>query len=374
MTKEPDVRTAGSMDSTSSARSNTLSQPEQVSGPFGLLVYVWFVLVSRREAVVLVLLVVVGLLLSLQTDTFFTANNLTNISRALSHIAIAAFGESMVIIIGGIDLSVGAVMALSGLISALCVQAGFPVPSAVVAGVLAGGLVGWVNGNLGGRMNLPPFIVTLATASVVRGIIFGLTGGWPVRDLPPGFRWLGQHDLHIGIPFFTGWAPELSLPLPVVIMLGLAISVGFLMSKTVLGKYIYTVANSEPALLASGVNVVRIKVLVYTMCGILAAISGLLMTAKLGVAAPTAAAGYELNIIAAAISGGVSLLGGQGSILGVLLGAAVMQMLRNGLVHLGFSAYWQTAALGTMILLFILLDYAASATKTTGAYEWRRRM
>jgi ribose transport system permease protein len=222
--------------------------------------------------------------------------------------------------------------------------------------------VGWVNGNLVGRMNLPPFIVTLATMSVVRGIVFGLTGGWLVRDLHPGFRWLGQHDLQISGPFL----PTIALPLPVLIMLGLALWVGFLMSRTVLGQYIYTVANSEPALLASGVNVVRIKVWVYTLCGTLAAISGLLMTAKLGVAAPTAAAGYELNIIAAAITGGVSLLGGQGSILGVLLGAVIMQMLRNGLVHLGFSAYWQTAALGTMILLFILLDYAA------GTYKWRR--
>jgi ribose transport system permease protein len=346
-----------------------MSQSEPMSGRHwsalaNLLTWGWRALSNRRESIVFVLLVVVSLLLSLRTDTFFTTNNLTNISRALSHTAIAAFGESMVIIIGGIDLSVGAVMALSGLISALCVQAGFPVPSAVIAGILAGGLVGWVNGNLVGRMNLPPFIVTLATMSVVRGIIFGLTGGWPVRDLHPGFRWLGQHDLHIG---------AVALPLPVIIMLGLAISVSFLMSKTVLGQYIYTVANSEQALLASGVNVVRIKVLVYTICGILVALSGLLMTAKLGVAAPTAATGYELNIIAAAITGGVSLLGGRGSILGVLLGAAVMQMLRNGLVHLGFSAYWQTAALGTMILLFILLDYVADAHKAADAHKWRGR-
>jgi ribose transport system permease protein len=356
------------------ARQSKPRSTRSISGLRKFLAWGWRALVSRRESVVFALLVVVSLLLSLQTDTFFTANNLTNISRALSHTAIAAFGESMVIIIGGIDLSVGAVMALSGLISALCVKAGLPVPSAVVAGILAGGLVGWVNGNLVGRMNLPPFIVTLATMSVVRGIVFGLTGGWPVRDLSPGFRWLGQHDLQICAQACAPLLRGLSLPLPVLIMLGLALLVGSLMNKTVLGKYIYTVANSEPALLASGVNVVRIKVLVYTMCGILVAISGLLMTAKLGVAAPTAATGYELNIIAAAITGGVSLLGGQGSIVGVLLGAAVMQMLRNGLVHLGFSAYWQTAALGTMILLFILLDYAASATKATGAYEWRRRM
>jgi ribose transport system permease protein len=316
--------------------------------PFGLSNRFWHNLIGRRESVAFALLIIVGTLLSLQTDTFFTINNLSNLSLSLSHIAIAAFGECMVIIIGGIDVSVGAVMALAGFISALCVQAKVPVPVAVVAGVLAGGLVGWVNGNLVGRMRLHPFIVTLATMSVVRGIIIILTGGWPVRELPLDFRMLGQYDLQVG---------PLPLPLPALFTLGLAILVSSLMNGTVLGKYIYTLANSERALLVSGVDVARIKVLVYTICGTLAAIGGLLMTARLGVAAPMAAYGYELDIIAAAVIGGTSLFGGQGSIPGVLLGAATMQVIRNGLVLLGFSAYWQTVVLGTMILIFILLDY-----------------
>lgn len=308
----------------------------------------WRILIGRHEIVALVLLLVIGAFLSLRTDTFLTWNNLSNISRAFSWIAIAAFGESMVIIIGGIDLSVGAVMALAGLIGAFCLEAGHSVPFAVVVGLLTGGLVGWVNGALIGRVRLPPFIVTLGTMSVARGIAFGLTGGWPVRNLPRGFRALGQHDLPLG---------SLSLPLPVLFMLGLAVLLSLLMGKTVLGSYIYTLASSERALLTSGVNVVQMKVLVYTLCGVLTAIGGLLMTARLGVAAPTAAIGYELDIIAAAVIGGTSLFGGEGSIPGVLLGAAVMQMLRNGLVLLGLSAYWQTAALGTMILAFILLDH-----------------
>ena len=309
---------------------------------------IWRILIGHHEIVVLVLLLVIGAFLSLQTDTFFTWNNLSNISRAFSWIAIAAFGESMIIIIGGIDLSVGAVMALAGLISARCLAVGLPVPLAVVAGLLTGGLVGWGNGTLVGRVRLPPFIVTLATASITRGIAFGLTGGWPVRNLPQGFRMLGQHDLSLG---------SLSLPLPFLFMLGIAILVSLLMSKTVLGNHIYTLASSERALLVSGINVVQIKALVYTLCGVLTAIGGLLMTARLGVAAPTAAVGYELDIIAAAVIGGTSLFGGEGSILGVLLGAAIMQVLRNGLVLLGLSAYWQTAALGTMILVFILWDH-----------------
>lgn len=308
---------------------------------------IWCILIGRHEIVVLALLLVIGTFLSLRADTFLTWNNLSNISRAFSWIAIAAFGESMIIIIGGIDLSVGAVMALAGLISACCLAAGLPVPLAVVAGLLTGGLVGWVNGTLVGRVRLPPFIVTLATMSIARGIAIGLTGGWPVRNLPLG---------------------SLSLPLPVLFMLGLAVLVSLLMGKTVLGNYIYTLASSERALLTSGVNVVQLKVLVHTLCGVLTAIGGLLMTARLGVAAPTAAVGYELDIIAAAVIGGTSLFGGEGSILGVLLGAAAMQMLRNGLVLLGLSAYWQTAALGTMILAFILLDHWRRQIKMRGLF------
>ena len=334
-------------------KATNLSQAKKGPGLLRSLRGIWHILIGGHEIVVLVLLLVIGAFLSLLTDTFFTWNNLANISRAFSWIAIAGFGESMTIIIGGIDLSVGAVMALAGLISALCLEAGLPLPLAVVAGLLTGGLVGWVNGTLVGRVRLPPFIVTLGTMSIARGITFGLTGGWPVRNLPQGFRVLGQHDLSLG---------SLSLPLPVLFMLGLAVLVSLLMGKTVVGNYIYTLASSERALLTSGVNVVQIKVLVYTLCGVLTAIGGLLMTARLGVAAPTAAVGYELDIIAAAVIGGTSLFGGEGSTLGVLLGAAVMQMLRNGLVLLGFSAYWQTAALGTMILAFILLDH------------WRRQM
>jgi ribose transport system permease protein len=308
----------------------------------------WRNLLRRHESFALVSLIIISILLSLQTDTFFTVNNLSNISRSLSHIAIAAFGECMVIIIGGIDVSVGAVMALAGLISALCMKAGIPTPAAVAAGVLTGGLVGWGNGILVGRMRLPPFIVTLATMSVVRGAIIILSGGQPVRELPQDFRILGQYDLQVG---------SLPLPLPALFTLGLAILVSLLMNGTVMGKYIYNLANSERALLVSGVNAAQIKVMVYTICGTLAAIGGLLMTAKLGVAAPMAASDYELDIIAAAVIGGTSLFGGQGSIVGGLLGATVMQVIRNGLVLLGFSAYWQTAVLGTMILIFILLDY-----------------
>jgi ribose transport system substrate-binding protein len=307
---------------------------------------------------VFALILVIFLILSL--NAFFTERNLFNIARSFAWIAIAAFGESLVIIIGGIDLSVGAVMGLSGLISALGMQAGLPVWLAIASGLLTGGLVGWANGTIVGRVKLPPFIVTLATMSIARGATHGLSSGWSVTDLPEGFRMLGQSDLQIG---------PISFPLPFIMMLGLAVLVSLLANRTLLGRYIYSTANNEQALLISGVNVAQVKVLTYTFCGLLAATGGLLMTARLGVATPTAATGYELDIISAAVIGGTSLFGGRGSIFGVLLGAAFMQVLRNGLVLLGFPAYWQEAAMGAMILLAILLDYWQHAR----VMPWSRR-
>jgi ribose transport system permease protein len=233
------------------------------------------------------------------------------------------------------------------LITALALRFGLPIPLALIAGLLAGGAVGWINGTLVGRVRFPPFIVTLGTASIFRGIIFGLAQGWPITDLPANFRYLGQADVYVG---------PLAIPVPLIITILLAILVYIILSKTVLGRYIYSLGDNEQALIVTGVGLPSLKTIVYTLCGALTAVGGILMTARLGVAAPTAATGYELNIIAAAIIGGTSLFGGEGSTLGVLLGAAFMQILLNGLVLLGLPTYWQSAALGSMIFLGLLLD------------------
>lgn len=303
--------------------------------------------INRQEGIVLLLLLVAIVFLSLSTKTFLTANNLLDVARNFAWITIPAFGESLVIIVGGLDLSVGAVMALSGLITALALRFGLPIPLALILGLLAGGAVGWINGTLVGRVRFPPFIVTLGTASIVRGIIFGLAQGWPITDLPASFRFLGQADVQVG---------PLAIPVPLIITALLAILVYILLSKTVLGRYIYSLGDNEQALIVTGIGLPNLKIIVYTLCGALTAVGGILMTARLGVAAPTASTGYELNIIAAVIIGGVSLFGGEGSTLGVLLGAAFMQILLNGLVLLGLPTYWQSAALGSMIFIGLLLD------------------
>ena len=312
----------------------------------------WSALVRRQELIVFLLLLLTGAALGLETETFFTSTNLLNVAIYVSWFAIAAFGVGIAIIVGGIDLSVASVMALAGLICGIALQQNLSPVVAIALGLLSGGLVGLLNGALVSRFRLPPFIVTLGTMGLARGITLGLTGGAPVRDLPASFRALGQGDLAIG---------SLSLPLPVLWMLLLTALVSLMLHQTVLGRYIYAAGSDERALLLVGVPTGRIKLLAYTLSGLLAAFGGIVMTAKLGVAAPMAAGGYELDIIAAAVIGGASLFGGEGTITGIVLGALLMQIARNGLVLLGLPTFWQGLTIGAMILLVILLDF------------WRRR-
>jgi ribose transport system permease protein len=312
----------------------------------------WRNLINSQVFVVLIVFLAVLAFLSLKTTTFLNPNNLASVARNFSWLAVVSFGQSMVIIIGGIDLSVGATMALAGLVAARCMQVGVPVSLAIAVGLLVGVIVGWINGVMVARVRLLPFIVTLGTMSIARGCAYALTKGWSVTNLPEAFLQLGQSNVSLG-----PW----SAPLPFLIALGVALLIMLLLNHTVMGSDIYAMSSGERALRVSGVNVVGLKVAVYTLCGLLAAIGGMMITARLGVAAPTAAIGYEVDAVAAAVIGGTSLFGGVGSTLGVLLGAAVTQMLYNGLVLLGYPSYWQTAAIGAMILLSILLDY------------WRRR-
>lgn len=307
----------------------------------------WRNIIARPEFGVFLILLAMSAFLSLYTKTFLTSVNIFNILRAFSWIAISAFGECMVIITAGIDLSVGSVMGLAGLASAMLMARGVSVPVAVIAGLLTGLIVGFLNGLMITKGRLPPFIATLGGMLMARGLCYGLTGGWPVRSLPQAFRNLGQYDIPIA---------GLGIPLPLIFMLIFAALTSFFLTRTVWGYRIYAVGGNETATALSGINTNRVKLMVYSLCGLLTGIGGVLMTARLGVAAPTAAQGYELDVIAAAVVGGTSLTGGEGTILGVLIGAAIMQVLRNGLVLTGVSAYWLQAVQGLVIVVAIMLD------------------
>ena len=307
----------------------------------------WRRIVRAQEFGVFLILSAMVLFLSVYTRTFLTSTNIFNILRAFSWIAISGFGECMVIITGGIDLSVGSVMGFSGLIAGLLLRAGQGVAPAVIGGLAAGAVLGLLNGLMITKAKLPPFIATLGMLLMARGLCYGLTGGWPVQDLPQQFRNLGQFD----IPLLGA-----GVPLPLIFTIVVCVIAAVFLTSTIWGYRIYAVGGNEVASGLSGINTDNIKILVYTLSGFLTAIGGLLMTARLGVAAPTAASGYELDVIAAAVVGGTSLSGGEGTILGVLIGAAIMQVLRTGLVLTGVSAYWLQAAQGLVIVVAIMLD------------------
>ena len=333
---------------------SVVSRNESTSTSVSLVVRHFF---ARQEVGLLLILIAMGAFLTWQTDTFLTSRNIFNNLLFFSWIAIAAFGETMVVITAGIDLSVGSVMAFAGFAAAWLLT--YPplvealpetplVILAVVGGLFAGLLVGLINGMLITRFRLPPFIATLGTLSIARGITFGATAGWPIRDLPESFMLIGQYNVNV-----AKW----EVPLPVIIMLVVAILAALFLSQTINGRHIYAVGGNEEAVRVSGANPKRVKMLVYTQCGLLAGLAGLVMTSRLGVAAPDAARGYELDIIAAVVIGGTSLFGGEGTILGTLIGAAILQILRNGFVLLKLPAYWQPAAVGTVIILAVIFDY-----------------
>jgi ribose transport system permease protein len=314
----------------------------------------WFGnLVRSQEFGVFLILVALMLFLSLYTrvkygeDRFITSTNIFNNLRSFSWIAISAFGQCMVIITTGIDLSVGSVMAWAGLVTAMALVAGVPVFLAVPAGLIAGSAVGVLNGLMITKGKLPPFIATLGTLLMARGVVNGIAQGQPVRGLPQSFISLGRFDLPVG-----PWG----IPLPLIIMLILAVLCHLFLTRTVWGYRIYAIGGNETAAGLSGINTGRVKIMVYTLCALLTSIGGILMTARLGVAAPTAANGYELDVIAATVVGGTSLSGGEGSILGVLIGAAIMQVLRSGLVMVGIPAYWLQAVQGLVIVVAIMFD------------------
>jgi ribose transport system permease protein len=316
----------------------------------------WRGIVGRPEFGVFLILVAMVTFLSLYTDTFLTGTNIFNILRAFSWIAISAFGQCMVIITAGIDLSVGSVMGISGLASAMLLVRGVPVPLAVAGGLLTGLVIGFLNGLMITKGKLPPFIATLGSLLMARGLCYGLTGGWPVRDLPDSFKFLGQYDIPLVLAFRGREFINLGVPLPLVFTVLLAILVSLFLMRTVWGYRIYAVGGNETAAGLSGINTHRTKIMVYSLCSLLTAVGGVLMTARLGVAAPTAGTAYELDVIAAVVVGGTSLMGGEGTILGTLIGASIMGVLRNGLVLMGVSAYWLQAVQGFVIVVAIMLD------------------
>lgn len=294
---------------------------------------------KNPEILTLIGFFVLCIFFSLFTEEFFTGTNISNIIRQVSINGILAVGMTFVILTGGIDLSVGSVLALTGTIMAgLMINVGLPPIVAVLIGILLGALLGYINGIFVSYARIPAIIVTLAMMEAARGVALLYTGGYPLSGLPSSFAFIGR-----------GYLFEV-IPMPAVIMILVFIVAYIILNHLPFGRHIYAIGGNEEAVRLSGVKVKRIKTLVYLISGITASISGLIMTARLSSGQPMAGEGYELDAIAAVVLGGTSIAGGRGHIFGTLLGALLMGVLSNGLNLMGVSPHVQRVLKGVIIV------------------------
>ena len=282
-------------------------------------------------------------LLFILTPHFLTLSNLLNVMEQTAINAVVAVGMTYVIVSGGIDLSVGSIVAMSGVVLAHALQAGWPAPLAIAAGLLVGALCGLVNWLLITRGRLPPFIATLGLMSVARGGALVYTEGRPISGFAAGFRALA-----------TGRV--LDVPVPVILTALLYVAAHFVLTRTRFGRYVYAIGGNEEATRLSGVAVRFHKAMVYVLSGAMSALAAALLTARLNSAQPIAGIMYELDAIAATVIGGTSLLGGEGTLGGTLIGALIMGVLRNGLNLLGVSSFLQQIVIGVVIIGAVLID------------------
>ena len=302
-----------------------------------------------REVGVLLALILLVAIMAVLTPYFLKPDNLFNVLRGMSTIGIMAIGQTMIIITGGIDLSVGSVLAASSMMTARLMFTGVSPWIAVLLGLGFGTLLGSINGLLITRVKIPPFIATLGMLSIARGLAYLLASGLegtvasnvPMRDEAVNFLGKG----YIG-----------PVPVPVIEMFVLVIIFSLFLRYTVLGRQIYAVGSNEQAARLSGVPVNLVKLFVYTITGTLAALSGIMTAGLLATSATNAGVGTELDVIAAVVIGGASLAGGEGTIIGAIIGAAIMAVLRNAFILLKFPIYMQTISIGVVIILAVAID------------------
>lgn len=306
--------------------------------------------VSLGGTSILIALVALMVLLSIFSPRFLSAYNLQITSIQVAIFGILAIGQTLVIITAGIDLSVGSMVALAGVLVGLLINHGVPVPFAIVLVLLAGVLVGLFHSFAVLRMSISPLIVTLGTLSILRGAGLQLTHGYPIIDLPNGFLFLGQGQV-------------LGVPMPFIVALVVIVVVWFVLNQTPVGRYVYAAGGNFRAARAAGVNTGAIITLVYVASAFLAALTGIILTSFMGSGQPGAANGWELQAIAASVIGGASLFGGVGTVSGAVFGAAFIMVLANGMVLLNVSPFLQQIVTGSLILLAVSVDFLRRRTR-----------
>ncbi len=288
-------------------------------------------------------LILLCIALTIATPHFLTGINLASVARQTAVINIMALGMTLVIISGGIDLSVGSILAVAGLFGTMAIKGGQSIPVAIAIGIGAGLVCGLLNGLMITRMRINPFIVTLGTLGAYRGLALVVSKGLPVHEIPNQFSFLGDGNL-LGIPFSL-WVLALC-----------AVGMHFLLENTKLGRYTFAIGSNVNAAFYAGVPINRVLVAVYAIAGLLSGLAGMVEASRLMTGQPTAGQGYELLAIAAVVIGGGSLQGGEGSVIGTLIGAFIMGLLANGSDLLGINPYWQQVTIGAVIIAAVGFD------------------
>ena len=302
---------------------------------------------AKKEVGIFLALMLIWIASGISNPNFFSVYNITNIVFQASFTYIVALAMTFVLILAGLDLSVGSVMGLSGVVTGFSLLAGVPVPISILFGLLTGAVVGLFNGFLIAVAKIPGFIVTLSSQYIARGMCEFLTRGNPVYPLPDTFTWLGQGKVRIG---------SVGIAWPVIIAVILAIIAHIVLTQTTFGRSVFAIGGNAETSRLSGLNVVRSTMIVYLLSSCCAALSGILPAARLGSALSNAGMGYEMNAIASVIIGGTSMFGGAGSILGTTIGALLMTTVTNAMAMLDISVYLQKVVIGGIILGAVALD------------------
>ncbi|MCI9383727.1 MAG: ABC transporter permease [Lachnospiraceae bacterium] len=299
---------------------------------------------SLSKIFVYLVLVVIILFFTVTTDTFLTSKNILNICRQISMIGICSVGMTMVLLTGGIDISVGSIIALVGVVAAKLIgEAGMAIFPAMVIGVVVGALCGLINGIMVAKFDVPALITTLAMQTMARGAAYILTSGIPIYGLPEEIKTLGQGY------FFK-------IPIPVIIMALIFLFGWWLLEQTRFGRYTYAIGGNQEVARLSGINVLKMKIFIYTLSGLFAGLSGVIMLSRINSGQPATSSGFEMDVITGAVLGGISVAGGEGKLVNVIAGVLIMGMLSNGMTLMNLDEYWQWVVKGIVLLLAVTFD------------------
>ncbi|NDW43789.1 ABC transporter permease [Ruegeria sp. PrR005] len=299
--------------------------------------------VDIRELTLIVLIALIVIVMANINPYFFSFSNFRAVAVGMAPTAVIVIGMAILLASGGFDLSVGSVMALSSTVVAMLLLAGLSIPLAVLCGLLLGAVAGVANGLLVTGLGINPLIATLGTMSIARGIALVLTEGFSVSSLPQGFAWIGKAELG-------------GFPVIVLFTLALVVVFDLAVRHTRFFRQVYFIGANEKAALLSGIHVTRVRIIAYALTGVLAALAGVLLASRLMSGTPTAGNGIELQVLAAAVIGGASLRGGEGTILGAFLGVVFVALINNAMTMLAVSIYWQMIVIGTVLVAAVALD------------------